>query len=162
MFYVVPYPPTTMTLLFATEASRPGRLGHTQWAVYISGVRSSSHRVKPNMAAIEALSYVGFSPPTLSFMFTCYVKTGEFPCGMKWKTIQFIQKNEWLQSITCEKSMITLDNMWKNQWLHSITCEKINEKDFHIRRNNLMLHLKKMALNLTTNKCEQVSYLCYF
>ena len=51
--------------------------GHTQWAVYISGVRSSGHRVKPDMAAMEALSYVGFSPPTLSFMFTCYVKTAQ-------------------------------------------------------------------------------------
>ena len=31
--------------------------------------------MKPNMVAMEALSYVGFSPLTRSFMFTCYVKT---------------------------------------------------------------------------------------
>ena len=36
--------------------------------IYIYGVRSSGHRlgknlkVKPNMAGMEALSYVGFSP----------------------------------------------------------------------------------------------------
>ena len=29
------------------------------------------------MAAMEALSYVGFSPPTRSFMFTCYVKIAQ-------------------------------------------------------------------------------------
>ena len=33
-------------------------------------VRSSGHQVKPNMAAMEALSYVGLSLPTRSFMFT--------------------------------------------------------------------------------------------
>ena len=30
-------------------------------SLYISGVRSSRHRVKANMAAMKALSYVGFS-----------------------------------------------------------------------------------------------------
>ena len=51
----------------------------SQWAlyIYISGVRSSGHRVKPNMAAMEALSYVGFSLPTRSFMYTCYVKIAQ-------------------------------------------------------------------------------------
>ena len=49
----------------------------TQWALYISGVRSSGHRVKPNMAALEVQSYVGFSPPARSFMFTCYAKTAQ-------------------------------------------------------------------------------------
>ena len=43
-------------------------------SIYISGVRSSGHRVKPNMAAMEALSYVVFSSLTRSFMFTCYAK----------------------------------------------------------------------------------------
>ena len=42
----------------------------TQWALYISGVRSSGHRVKPNMAAMEALSYVGFSPTTRDFYYS--------------------------------------------------------------------------------------------
>ena len=46
-------------------------------SIYISGVRSSGHRLKPNMAAMEALSYVGFSLPTRSFMYTCYVKIAQ-------------------------------------------------------------------------------------
>ena len=46
-----------------------------QWALYISGVRTSGHGVKPKMAA---MSYVGSSTPTRSFMFTCnYVKTAQ-------------------------------------------------------------------------------------
>ena len=63
------------TLAYFFEVKSGIRLD--QWALYISGVRSSGHRVKPNMAAMEALSYVGFSPPTRSFMFTCYVKTAQ-------------------------------------------------------------------------------------
>ena len=46
-----------------------------QWALYLEWVLQTCHRVKPNMAAMEALNYIGFSPPTRSFMFTCYVKT---------------------------------------------------------------------------------------
>ena len=37
-------------------------LGLAQWAQNISEVGSSGHQVKPNMAAMEALSYIGFSP----------------------------------------------------------------------------------------------------
>ena len=40
--------------------------------IYISGVRSSGHRVKTNMATNGALS-----PPARSFMFACYVKTAQ-------------------------------------------------------------------------------------
>ena len=49
-----------------------------KYGVYISGVRSSDHRVKPNMAANGAQSYVKtWKTPTLSFMFTCHVKTAQ-------------------------------------------------------------------------------------
>ena len=48
-----------------------------QWALYISGVRSSCHRAKPSMAANGALSYVSLSLPTRSFMLTCYVKIAQ-------------------------------------------------------------------------------------
>ena len=37
-------------------------IGHSELYIHISGVRFSGHRVKPNMAAMEAMSYVGFSP----------------------------------------------------------------------------------------------------
>ena len=41
---------------------------------YIYGVRSSGHptgqKVKPNMADMEALSYVGFSPPAQFLLYT--------------------------------------------------------------------------------------------
>ena len=42
--------------------------------IYIYGVRSSGHptgqKVKPNMADMEALSYVGFSPPAQFLLYT--------------------------------------------------------------------------------------------
>ena len=45
---------------FFYDHARTGcKFRFNQWAPYISGVRSSGHRVKPNMAAMEALSYVG-------------------------------------------------------------------------------------------------------
>ena len=60
-----------------SEAKHGGNWGSEQWALYIYGVRSSGHRVKPNMAANWALSYVSTSLLTRSFMFTCYVKTAQ-------------------------------------------------------------------------------------
>ena len=46
--------------------------------IYISGVRSSGHRVKPNIAVDGALSYVSLGSG--SFRFTCHVKTGLTCC----------------------------------------------------------------------------------
>ena len=53
------------------------QLSAEQWALYISGVRSSGHKVKLNMAANGGLIYVSLSLPTLSFMFTCIVKIAQ-------------------------------------------------------------------------------------
>ena len=51
----------------------------TQWAlyIYISGVRSSGHRVKPNMAANGGPNLRRLILPTRSFMFTCIVKIAQ-------------------------------------------------------------------------------------
>ena len=52
--------------------------GWTQSVLYISGMlRSSGHRVKSTMVTNGALSYVRFSVPTRSFMFTCHGKTAQ-------------------------------------------------------------------------------------
>ena len=42
--------------------------------IYIYGVRSSGHRVKPNMAANGGPNLRRLSLPTRSFIFTCIVK----------------------------------------------------------------------------------------
>ena len=44
------------------------------YILYISGVRSSGHRVKPNMAVNGGPNLRRLSLPTRSFMFTCIVK----------------------------------------------------------------------------------------
>ena len=86
----------------------------SQWALYISGVRSSGHRVKPNMAAMEALSYVGFNPPTRSFMFTCYVKTGQ---------------GDW-NDVTQQRKSVPLDHLELNGATTSIICVKACTHNF--------------------------------
>ena len=48
-----------------------------QWALYTSGVRSSGHRVKPNMADNGGPNLRRLSLPTRSFMFTCIVKMAQ-------------------------------------------------------------------------------------
>ena len=46
-------------------------------SIYISGVRSSGHRVKPNMAANGGPNLRRLSLPTRSFIFTCIVKIAQ-------------------------------------------------------------------------------------
>ena len=48
-----------------------------QWALYISAVRSSGHRVKPNMAANGGPNLRRLSLPTRSFIFTRIVKIAQ-------------------------------------------------------------------------------------
>ena len=52
-------------------------LGSNPWALYISGVRSSGHRVKPNMADNGGPNLRRLSLPTRSFIFTCIVKIAQ-------------------------------------------------------------------------------------
>ena len=52
-------------------------LSAAQWALYISGVRSSGHRVKPNMAVNGGTNLRRLSLPTRSFIFTCIVKIAQ-------------------------------------------------------------------------------------
>ena len=67
---------SNITFLFMSsvlpDPNRPVWPG--QWALYISGVRSSGHRVKPNMAVNGGPNLRRLSLPMRSFMFTCIVK----------------------------------------------------------------------------------------
>ena len=46
-------------------------------SIYISGVRSFGHRVKPNMAVNGGPNLRRLSLPTRSFIFTCIVKIAQ-------------------------------------------------------------------------------------
>ena len=118
----------------------------------ISGVSSSGHRVKPNMAAMEALSYICFSPPTQSYMFTCYVKTmqGDWKQGLRASMIWLpYLASLFAQSVTGSShsiyiyiyiwSSLTGGPFERQIWSKSTICPTVNKHCYKVGRTMVTL-----------------------